>query len=224
MPQPLAFTPADKRFSRLVVLRQVRMKNGRTGYLCRCDCGTEVEVRHTALHTGNTKSCGCMNLDRIRERNVARATHGQSHKGGRPTPTFTAWVNMIQRCTNSKHKSYARYGGRGITVCERWLRSFDAFLEDVGEKPAGLELDREKNHLGYEPGNCRWVTRVVNGNNRDVCHAITHDGRTHNIKQWAAELGISHQTIAYRLKAKWSVEDALTTPVAHGNGWKRGTR
>ena len=79
---------------------------------------------------------------------------------GRPSPTYTTWAHIVQRCTNPKNKAWKNYGGRGITVCDRWRDSFDAFVDDMGEKPAGLSIDRIDNERGYEPGNCRWATRA----------------------------------------------------------------
>lgn len=222
-----------QRFGRLVALELLptRIRNNAV-WRFQCDCGITIERASGGVIRGSTASCGCLARESAGARmkrlspamNKARATHNHSHSNaGRPTKTFTTWVNMIQRCTNSKHKSFHRYGGRGITVCERWM-TFENFLADMGEKPPRMELDRECNAEGYKPENCRWVNRVQNANNRDVNHAITFDGRTQNIKQWAQELGCHHQSIAYRLKKGWSVEDAFGTPFNHGNGWLRGTR
>jgi len=218
-------TLVGDKFGRLLPTTQIIVVGKRTAYECVCDCGNTRIVSHYSLTSENTKSCGCLAREKIANRNKANATHGHSNSNeGRPTPTFTSWVNMIQRCTNPKHKSFPRYGGRGIEVCERWFSSFENFLADMGVKPKSLEIDRTDNSKGYSPENCEWATRVQNANNRDVNHVITHAGRTQNIKEWAVEIGCSHQTIAYRLKHGWSVDDALTTPVNPGNAWKRGTR
>jgi len=110
------------------------------------------------LRTGSAKSCGCL----MRESRARRArTHGMVG-----TPIYYVWDAMIQRCTNPKHPSWANYGGRGITVCERWLK-FENFLAGVGKRPReGLSIDRKNNDGHYEPGNVRWATRTEQNNNR----------------------------------------------------------
>lgn len=90
--------------------------------------------------------------------------HGHTSEG-KATPTYVSWAHMLQRCENEDNRAYADYGGRGITVCERW-HTFDNFLADMGEKPVGLTLDRIDNDRGYEPGNCRWATRAVQNTNQ----------------------------------------------------------
>lgn len=158
----------------------------------------------------------------LAERNRLRATHNQSRgQGGRPTRTYTAWVNMIQRCGNSNHKSYPRYGGRGIAVCERWGDSFEAFLEDMGESKDGMQIDRIDVDANYEPSNCRWVLPVENANNRANNKTLIFEGKEMTIAQWARELGIGPKTIAFRLKNGWTIEEALTMKVDHGNNRNR---
>jgi hypothetical protein len=118
---------------------------------------------------------------------------------------------MIDRCTNKNHPAYKNYGGRGITVCESWL-SFENFLADMGERPEGLSLDREKNELGYSKTNCRWVTRVTQERNKRTNVMVTALGRTQPLVAWAEETGIQAQTIAYRIRHGWEADKAVTTP------------
>lgn len=145
--------PAGERYGRLVVT--VERKPGERRIQARCDCGKD----HSVLlqQWGRSKSCGCFRTEQL----VARSTtHG--HSG---TSIYWTWADMINRCTNPTHHHWAGYGGRGITVCERW-RTFANFLADMGERPEGMTLDRIDNDRGYEPGNCRWTDWSTQAKNR----------------------------------------------------------
>jgi hypothetical protein len=139
-------------------------------------------------------------------------SHGSSY-----TAEYRAWCNMKTRCTNSKSKDYRHYGARGITVCERWLSSFVNFLADVGQKPGrGYTLERINNSRGYEPGNVRWATRKEQGLNQRSNHLLTFDGLTLTLAEWAQCLGVHRTTIYSRLRAGWSVTDALSPSPGRG--------
>lgn len=117
---------------------------------CKCTCGGTGDFRLSQLVNGTTRSCGCFQREDIAARTV---THGLTN-----TTEYRIWNAMLQRCTNPKRINYPDYGGRGITVCERWLHSFEAFREDMGPRPDGRTLDRRDNDGNYEPSNCRWST------------------------------------------------------------------
>lgn len=119
---------------------------------------------------------------------------------------------MLYRCEVSKAPNYHRYGGRGISVCERWKSSFDNFRADMGLQPAKLFLDREDNDGNYEPGNCRWVDRKTSDRNKSKNIRLTFCGQTKVLSDWADEFGLSKATIGARIKAGWTIEAALTTP------------
>ena len=155
-------------YGRLVVLAPAdRDEKGRSMWTCRCSCGVVREVLSAKLRRGAVKSCGCMAREHqrdwgktVRERGF-NTTHGLSR-----TPTHESWNAMMQRCTNPKHVAFGRYGGAGIVVCERWSRSFAAFVEDMGIRPDGLTLDRIDSTRGYEPGNVRWASRREQNRNK----------------------------------------------------------
>ncbi len=120
---------------------------------------------------------------------------------------------MKQRCYNPQHTYFAMYGGRGITIAEAWLTSFQTFLSDMGERPLGHTLERIDNNGPYCKENCKWVTRRAQAQNRRNNRPLTHNGETLVISEWARRLGFSKQTIRDRIAAGWSTEKALTEPV-----------
>jgi len=133
----------------------------RATWLCRCNCSNEIITTTICLTTGATKSCGC-----IRKEHPNSMRHGASRHGKR-SKAFQTWIGIRARCCNPNEPSFKRYGGRGITVCSRWLESFENFLEDMGEpENPELQLDRINNNLGYSKENCRWTTSKVNGRNK----------------------------------------------------------
>lgn len=129
------------------------------------------------------------------------------------TKTYLAWESMLRRCLNPSQDSYRLYGARGITVCPQW-RSFPQFLQDMGECPPGLSLDREDNERGYEPGNCRWIAEDKQQRNKRTNRVLTFNGRTMCIAEWADEIGIKQKTLRARIfDHGWTIERALTEPL-----------
>lgn len=185
---------------------------GGTQWLCRCECGTEKTINGIVLRDGRSRSCGCLHRDSCIERSTK---HGHTPMGVKPTPTYHSWCAMKARCTKPSNNRYADYGGRGITVCDRWLNSFAAFLTDMGEKPAGTSIERKDNSKGYEPGNCEWADNQKQANNKRNNRRLSLNGRTQTMRQWSKEIGINYGTLQDRLLNGWSDADALTVPVAH---------
>ena len=177
-------------------------KDGMPAWLCQCVCGVCTVVKNADLR--NTKSCGCLRVDMGR----ARQTHGLSK-----SRTYQAWRKMKTRCLNPKDKAWPNYGGRGITVCERWQNSFQMFLQDMGECPEGLSLDRIDNSQGYTADNCRWTTAAVQANNKRSTTRFTYKGQLTTLTQLSAQSGKSIQTIAWRIhKMGMTPEHAVETP------------
>ena len=144
----------------------------------------------------------------------------KNHHGLRNTSENSAWSAMNDRCYNPKNPNYKYYGGRGITVCDRWQRSFLSFYEDMGKRPSNLySLERLDNTLGYSPYNCVWATAKTQSRNKRSNIMLTHEGKTMCLMDWAIRLHIKPVTLYKRISTLgWSDEKALTTPVRYHAG------
>lgn len=146
---------SGQRFGLLVVLaRSGTDKHGQAIWHCKCDCGGESHCLAGNLRRGISASCGCRSR-------IANLKHGRWGE-----PVYWVWHTMIQRCHNPNDAGFPDYGARGISVCDRWRGSFQAFIDDMGERPDGMTIDRIDNDRGYEPGNCRWITQAEQLGNR----------------------------------------------------------
>lgn len=197
-----------QRFFRLTVTRRAEDAITKSGakvvvWECLCDCGNTILVRISNLRNG-TKSCGCWRTQFPR----ANKSHGKTH-----TRIYSIWNQMIQRCTNPNHISFPNYGGRGISVCDRW-QLFANFYADMGDIPDGCSIDRIDNEGDYEPKNCKWATKSDQSINRRNNRRINHNGLTLTVKEWSETTNIPAYTITNRIdKLQWPIQKALSTPV-----------
>lgn len=175
-----------------------RDNHGRVKWLAKCTCGRvkPMDIRDLlkSEKKGRPISCGCMKRKLIAQANT---THGMTSHSA-----YGVWHSMVQRCTEPSHPAWKNYGGRGITVCDRWLHSFKNFWDDMGptyEPDFALDLDRGDNNAGYSPENCRWVTRTVNCRNKRNTRYVIFRGREMLVKELAENSGIGYTTLLYRL-------------------------
>lgn len=191
-----------QRFGRLIVIAYILGK-----WLCQCDCGNQKTLPGRRLVAGITRSCGCLHKELLGAR---QRTHGASD-----SLTWKRWRSMLSRCTMPNTKSFPRYGGRGIVVCERWLSNFENFLADMGECPGpDWTVERAETDGHYTPENCRWATRKEQNRNTSRNHLLEYQGETRCASEWAELLGLKLQTVLARLQRGWSTERALSTPAA----------
>lgn len=190
-------------FGHLTVIKLVppiRGKKDNKKWLCRCECGVEKIIRVDHLVSGETISCGCKKLSLLKEKST---THGLSQNNDYKSE-YLVWVGMKRRCFNKDYKKFIDYGGRGITVCERWTGSkgFLNFINDMGKKPTPKHsLDRWPNNDGnYEPGNCRWATIDEQNRNKRDNHWIEFDGKKMVLLDWAKHLNVDRYFLYKLLK------------------------
>lgn len=191
------------RSGKLVAIeRKESDSRGSVKWLCQCDCGNQSLVLASNFKKGNSKSCGCSKYE---------VRHGHAKKDGE-TKTYQTWLHMRQRCLNPTNDSFHNYGGRGITICERW-QNFDNFLEDMGERPEGLTIDRIDNSKGYFKTNCRWADKKTQLRNKRNNRIILWKGKQWTLSELCESYHINHAVLSSRLRLGWELERALTQPV-----------
>lgn len=185
---------ANKRFGKLLVTKWIG--NGR--WECQCECGVILKVITSNLTTGHTTSCGHHSIKSI--------THGMTN-----TKEYSIWLNMKNRCHNSNGQDYHNYGGRGITVCEEWMK-FENFYCDMGDCPQGYSLERRDNEKGYNKENCKWATRREQALNRRSNKIFTYKGITKPLKELCAYFDVDYKLVHARLSKGYVLEDAIELP------------
>lgn len=185
-------------FDRLKVIGFSSIRYNKCYWECLCVCGNITEVSSSKLIHGITKSCGCLAKEIARALRISETKHGHT-KNKKATKTYSTWRSMWGRCLNPKHVDYARYGAKGITLCERWLK-FENFLLDMSERPSGTTIDRIDNSLGYQLNNCRWASPTQQSRNQTktkltIEKAIKIRSDTRKQVVIASEYGVSRATI-----------------------------
>lgn len=199
-------------FGKLTVVRIDDSGSRPIKWICVCSCGKEKAVRSSNLVSGSTASCGCKVYDNrgkrpdLSERNRRNAKYNKSSNR-----TLRTWKAMKSRCLNENDKDYKNYGGRGITICDRWI-SFFNFLEDMGERPHGMTIDRIDTNGDYTPDNCRWATPKTQANNTRYNYYVEHNGEVKTVRQWSEQSAVEYKTLLYRISSGWNFEEAMKTP------------
>lgn len=220
---PLKHNLVGERFGRLLVIsRAPNSPTGKPMWNCVCDCGTECVKQSSALVNGCTRSCGCYNIERLKE---LKTKHGDAH-----SRLYGVWCGMRQRCLDENHHAYKDYGARGITVCDEWANDYKVFMDwafangyDKDAKPHECTLDRIDNNKGYSPDNCRFVDPIVQANNTRNNRWITYNGETKTLAQWSKKVGINAFTISDRIERGWTLEEAFTVKPEKGRNqtWRK---
>lgn len=196
-------------FGRLSVINRADNKGGQVQWNCLCQCGGSITVSGANLRSGNTASCGCLRREVSVELGKSTKRHGMES-----TPTYRSWTSMKVRCSDKNHISFKNYGGRGITVCDSWL-IFDNFLADMGVRPDGTTLDRKDTNGNYEPSNCRWASAVVQHRNTRLNKFFEFNGENITLAEISERYGVNISTLRARVRARWSIEDAVNKPLRH---------
>lgn len=185
-----------QKFNRLLVVSDAIIVKEKTFWECLCDCGNKTVVWGCALKNGSTKSCGCYQKEQASK---AVKTHGKIK-----TKEYYAWGNMKTRCYNPQSEQDIRdYRDRGITVCDRWLNSFENFYEDMGDSPSKRHsVDRVNNNIGYSKENCRWATEAQQARNKRNNKWYERDGKRMIHQDWANFFGIHQANLLISIKAK----------------------
>lgn len=192
-----------QRFGRLIAQCYERQKF--SAWRCRCDCGTDVVVLTNNLRRGTSQSCGCLRRELL---GIRKRKHGGA-AGGKCTHEYLCWASAKQRCTDPGSKSYKNYGGRGITMCDKWLHDFAAFLRDMGPCDKAHTLERIDNSRGYSPDNCRWATTAEQSINTRRNVRVEFNGASYTVSQLAETYGLKYHAIYHLVTKGVGVADAI---------------
>jgi hypothetical protein len=198
-----------KKYNRLTILDFSHKDKYKRYFNVLCDCGSKKTMNIHWIISGNSKSCGCLMREIAAELCRNKATHGKSG-----TRIYNIWIGIINRCNNSTWKEYAKYGARGIMVCNDWLdyKTFEYWVNSSGYSD-DLSIDRIDNNGNYEPSNCKWSTPTEQANNRRSSVYLEYNGEIKTIANWSRVFNVSQGVIGQRVKMGWSIEDAISKPI-----------
>lgn len=188
----------NQHFNKLTAIKLAYIKNGKTYWECKCECGNTAIVRSDSFQDGSIKSCGC-------------AKHNAKTHGFCGTKIYKRWEDMKSRCLNPNNKRFKDYGGRGIKIHQEWLDDFMNFYNwaMANGYDDKLSIDRIDVNGNYEPSNCRWVTQKIQMRNTRVNHLISYKGQTHCVVEWMQILGLKSRSIANKLYAGYPIEKLI---------------
>lgn len=186
-------------YGRLTVISRDGDMYGKVAWVCKCQCGAELRVSGADLKSGNKSSCGCLKIEVTRLKNYS---HGLANSA-----EYKTWRRMKERCYNRNAINYSDYGGRGITVCQRWRESFKDFYNDMGPRPGPkYSIERKNVNAGYSKGNCRWATRKEQDRNKRNNRHVFFEGRCMTLVELAELLDAQYDLVYYHLRrCQWSV-------------------
>lgn len=199
-----------KNFGRLKVLSfEGRNKQYDSLWSCKCECGKIKIIRGGVLKNKHTQSCGCLKKERLID---SRTTHGLIKDNYK---LYKVWIGIKQRCNNVNSKSYSKYGGCGIKVCDEWENNFLSFYNwsIVNGYKEGLTIERSNVKGNYEPFNCTWIPKSLQSRNRTCSVLLNFNGQTKNASDWSDITGIPSKVITQRIRRGWSTEKTLTTKI-----------
>lgn len=209
---PLITDDKTTKFGRLTFVEEVGMYEvhgyRRNSARFSCDCGAVVVKAWTHVLRGLVQSCGCYKAEAIRR---TKRTHGDYN-----STEYKTWAGIKQRCGNPNHVSFARYGAKGVSICDRWKNDYQAFLDDLGRRPEGCNsIDRINPSKGYEPGNVRWSTALEQGRNRSCVIVLHVDGEPVGLAEFCARSGISYDNVQNRRhRSRWPTVRAVSHELA----------
>lgn len=195
-----------KKFGRWIVIKPTRPIKRSWSWLCKCECGIIREVAGNSLRLKKSQSCGC-----LQKEIVSKTRHGHArHIGSGPSPTYRTWQRMRARCNNLNDSNYKHYGGRGIKINKKWNK-FEHFLNDMGERPQNMTIDRINNNGNYCKKNCKWSTINEQLRNKRNTHFVSFNGKTLCVADWEKIIHIPRKKLYYRLNKGWTIKRAFTS-------------